>query len=282
MNQILKNQTVQEWFILKPALAERGQGIRLFNSIEGLENIFKEFDQEEEEEDEEEDHTGVSSSKMRHWVIQKYISNPLLVGPADVPIPERRKHHLRVYVLAVGALSVYVYKDILALFAPTPYVHPAPESLNLSSHLTNTCLQSPEAQSSTVKLLSTIAQEWKGIDVESIEQQIDGIVGKSFWAANKEPINFQIRKNCWEVYGFDFLVDDQMKVWLLEVNACPDFKQTGKDLSKTILGLFEGALEIAVKPFIENTLIDEWNIEDREVRFGYRKCLELNLLGGIQ
>ncbi|EGG11756.1 uncharacterized protein MELLADRAFT_102244 [Melampsora larici-populina 98AG31] len=293
LNQVLLNQDLkisnyedQEWFILKPALAERGQGIRLFNSIEGLENIFKEFDQEDEDDDEEDeenlDQTGVSSSKMRHWVIQRYLSNPLLIGPADVPITERRKHHLRVYVLAVGALSVYVYKDILALFASQPYTKPSSESLNLSSHLTNTCLQSPTDQQSTVKLLSTLANEWKGIDLKSIENQIDEIVNQTFLAANKEPVNFQTRKNCWEIFGFDFLIDDSMKVWLLEVNACPDFKQTGDNLSNTILGLFEGALEIAVNPFIEGSTIKEWNAEDKEVRYGYRKCLDINLLGGIQ
>ncbi|KAH9809256.1 tubulin-tyrosine ligase family-domain-containing protein [Melampsora americana] len=285
LNQNLNNLDHQEWFILKPALAERGQGIRLFNSIQGLEDIFIEFDQDEDEEEgDDEDQNGVSSSKMRHWVIQRYLSNPLLIGPPEVPLIERRKHHLRVYVLAVGALSVYVYKDILALFAPNPYTSPTSDTLDLSSHLTNTCLQTPQDQTSTVHLLSTLAQEWNGIDQEMIEKQVDEIVKKSFLAAKKDPINFQIRTNCWEIFGFDFLIDNQMKVWLLEVNACPDFKQTGETLSNTILGLFEGALEIAVKPFVEHdsNSIKDWDVDDRQVRFGYRKCLDINVLGGVQ
>lgn len=36
---------------------------------------------------------------------------------------------------------------------------------------------------------------------------------------------------------------------LLEVNACPDFRQTGEDRHHVIDDLFEGVLDIAVKPF---------------------------------
>lgn len=72
------------WFVLKAALADRGQGIRLFSSREELEDILAEFealDDSSAEEDEGDDaddvatgglmqQTGVSLSSLREFVIQ--------------------------------------------------------------------------------------------------------------------------------------------------------------------------------------------------------------------
>jgi len=35
----------------------------------------------------------------------------------------------------------------------------------------------------------------------------------------------------------------------LEVNAFPDFAQTGPELADVIAGLFEGVVDVAVKPY---------------------------------
>lgn len=71
----------KKWWILKPGMADRGMGIRMFNSKEALQEIFEGF--EEEEEDEEDgkdtergrdedsrDDTAVVTSQLRHFVIQ--------------------------------------------------------------------------------------------------------------------------------------------------------------------------------------------------------------------
>ena len=31
------------------------------------------------------------------------------------------------------------------------------------------------------------------------------------------------RKNSGEIFGYDFCIDEDLKVWLIEVNASPDF-----------------------------------------------------------
>lgn len=61
------------WWILKPAMAERGQGIRIFRTREELEAIFEEFEvssDDEEEDDEGGAPTAVSMSQLRQWIIQ--------------------------------------------------------------------------------------------------------------------------------------------------------------------------------------------------------------------
>lgn len=84
-NENKEDETQHKWWILKAALADKGNGIRLFSTREQLEAIFDEFEQsssEEEEEDEEDEEgtngrslgyssdTRVNASQMREWVIQ--------------------------------------------------------------------------------------------------------------------------------------------------------------------------------------------------------------------
>ncbi len=79
--------SASRWFILKPGMADRGHGIRLFNSIDMLREIFEELEQEaddsddddgdddgarqDDDDDEEEDGDGDGMlSQLRHFVIQ--------------------------------------------------------------------------------------------------------------------------------------------------------------------------------------------------------------------
>lgn len=90
----------EKWWILKAALADKGNGIRLFSSREQLEGIFEEFeessDEEEEEEDDEEDGNGrslgygegtrVNASQLREWVVQ-------VSGKSATPRSKRDRSH---------------------------------------------------------------------------------------------------------------------------------------------------------------------------------------------
>jgi len=54
-------------------MADRGMGIRLFNTKDGLQKIFESFEvdsDEEETEDEGGDASGVVASQLRHFVVQ--------------------------------------------------------------------------------------------------------------------------------------------------------------------------------------------------------------------
>jgi len=56
-------------------------------------------------------------------------------------------------------------------------------------------------------------------------------------------------KNAFEIYGFDFLIDENNQVYFLEANAYPDFKQTGNLLSILIKELFQNIVQQIILPY---------------------------------
>lgn len=62
------------WWILKPGMADRGMGIRLFNSKESLQRVLEEFDDDDSSGDGDGaaagDGTSIAISQLRHFVIQ--------------------------------------------------------------------------------------------------------------------------------------------------------------------------------------------------------------------
>lgn len=79
-------------------------------------------------------------------------------------------------------------------------------------------------------------------------------------------VHFQTLPNAFEVFGLDFLVDAGGTAWLLEVNAFPDFKQTGEELRGLVQGLWEGVVDVAVAPFFRaETLAEKDGQEDNMI-----------------
>lgn len=280
----------REWWILKPGMSDRGQGIRLFSGEEELRGIFGEWEGEEESEGEDnggnegeardeaqdgDDHVGadrdyIVTSHLRHFIVQPYIDPPLLLP--ELPF-NNRKFHIRTYVVAAGALRVYVYTHMLALFASEPYSPPWSSSENNDAtdddglliqrmrniHLTNTCVQKTLGHENTdednVFLSSKLPLPTETSD--SIHQQINDTVSDLFKAAASQPTNFQALPNAFEVFGLDFLVDEAQSVWLLEVNAFPDFKQTGEELKEVVIkGLWEDVVNVVIAPHFDLGISD--------------------------
>ncbi|KAI1938153.1 putative tubulin--tyrosine ligase pby1 [Ophidiomyces ophidiicola] len=267
-----KAERDKEWWILKPGMSDRGQGIRLFNSESALQSIFEEWDEDEADEEDEAEHSdesadaalsfneqhipdnAVVTSRLRHFIAQPYIHPPLLL-----PSSGHRKFHIRVYALAIGSLKVYVHREMLALFAEKPYAPPWEKGgvEELTRHLTNTCLQvgtAGTAATGSVRRFwalddkpDTLSSNWK----EQVYEQICAVAGEVFEAAARGMmVHFQTLPNAFELFGIDFLVDEKGIVWLLELNAFPDFRQTGEELrDRVVRTLFEEVMSVAVKPF---------------------------------
>ena len=63
----------------------------------------------------------------------------------------------------------------------------------------------------------------------TVFEEICAIVGGVFEGLASNRKHFFATNNCYELFGFDFMVDDAMRVWLLEANPDPSMKMYGRD-----------------------------------------------------
>jgi hypothetical protein len=60
---------------------------------------------------------------------------------------------------------------------------------------------------------------------------------------------------------------------LLEINAFPDFAQTGDELNSIVQGLFEEVVDVAIKPFFGLATQEEQTLERERMAL----ALDINL-----
>ncbi|KAI9462495.1 TTL-domain-containing protein [Lactarius psammicola] len=235
------------WWILKPGMADRGMGIRVFNSKETLRRILVDFEDSCSDGDGDGDgdmavdetvkDTSVAISQLRHFVIQasgEYLSKPLLLDPHEVPLggapslPTDQLHghkfHLRAYCVAAGDITLYLYTRVLALFSSKPYTLPAPAAdggIDLTPHLTNSSLQTHRGEEGVRLFDELVGCHVMSDDagggprsilltqshLENIQDQMAVTLSETFKAAIQSPIHFQVLANAFELYGVDFLVE---------------------------------------------------------------------------
>lgn len=221
--------SASRWWILKPSLTNKGAEIAVVEQIGQVKDVV----------------AGAGRDVME-WVLQRYVPRPLLIGS--------RKFHLRVYVLAVGALKVYVYEPILALFAMRKYGGATAD--DLYAHLTNTAYQATVSTfkyDRYVRLLSELPRMLRSSGIVDAESKVGKVytgirtaVAHLFEAFRGEFNGFMPIPNAFELFGLDFLVTDEFEPILLEVNCRPDVKQTGTRLGTIIDDLQEGIVQLAV------------------------------------
>ncbi|XP_047466475.1 tubulin polyglutamylase TTLL5 isoform X2 [Mugil cephalus] len=195
-------------WIIKPVASSRGRGIYLVsnpNQISMDENIL----------------------------VSRYINNPLLI--------DEFKFDVRLYVLVTSydPLLVYVYEEGLARFATVKYDRTSKNIKNTFMHLTNYSVNKkssdyvscddPEVEDygnkwSMSAVLRYLKQEGK--DTTLLMRQIEDLIVKAVLSAELQiatacKMFVPHKANCFELYGFDVLIDSNLKPWLLEVNLSP-------------------------------------------------------------
>ncbi|NXJ74594.1 TTLL5 polyglutamylase, partial [Trogon melanurus] len=195
-------------WIVKPVASSRGRGVYLINNPNQIvleDNIL----------------------------VSRYISNPLLIDDF--------KFDVRLYVLVTSydPLVIYLYEEGLARFATVRYDQAAKNIKNQFMHLTNYSVNKksgdyvscddPEVEDygnkwSMSAILRYLKQE--GRDTAALMANVEDLIIKTVVSAELAIATacktfLSHRGSCFELYGFDVLIDDTLKPWLLEVNLSP-------------------------------------------------------------
>ncbi len=195
-----------------------------------------------------------------HYVVQRYLEQPMLI--------EGLKFDMRIYALLAGCnpMKIYVYDKGIARFATVPFEKPAAANLDDHfMHLTNYAVNKRSSHYKCVgdgensvtghkRCLSFIWKylDAKGFNSENIRKEINEIIIKTICAI--QPIISHLlkasmtteftNKSCFEVLGFDIILDAEGKPWLLEVNHSPSFATETKFDWNLKRGLVEDTLQI--------------------------------------
>ncbi|XP_014776621.1 tubulin polyglutamylase TTLL5 isoform X1 [Octopus bimaculoides] len=230
-------------WIIKPVASSRGRGVHLVSHPEQVP-----FDE--------------------HLIVSKYIQNPLLIDGFKFDI------RLYVAVTSYDPLVVYLYEEGLTRFATVRYDKSQRSLKNQCMHLTNYSVN--KKSDSYVKNddpdIEDYGNKWslgallrylkaKGTDTAAMMMKIEDVVVKTILsaelhiaAASKMFINN--KWNCFELYGFDVLIDDTLKPWILEVNLSPslvcDSPLDLKIKTNLICDLFSAIGIVCHDPMVKN------------------------------
>ena len=85
-----------------------------------------------------------------------------------------------------------------------------------------------------------------GINFKELQSgQILPIIEMSL-QASRNKLNRQQRKYCFEIFGYDFMVDCELKTWLIEVNTNPCLEESSPLLKQLIPRMLDDAFKLTL------------------------------------
>ena len=190
-------------FIIKPVASSRGRGIEIVSSARELELYLSQ------------------ATDAKPMVVQKYISNPALI--------KKHKFDIRLWVLvsSINPLRVYTFNQPYARLSNYEFTM---LDNNKLIHLTNNSIQ--RKQDETLRTSNSSTNDAKML---SCQQLIDHY-GVDLW---RDTIYKQLKEQSYlaieqvlplltttgkgfELLGFDYMLDENLNAYLIEVNLDPD------------------------------------------------------------
>lgn len=227
-------------WIMKPTGKAQGKGIFLIDSLRQTKRWANASVANA--------HDGVCAKGEEAYVVSRYVDDPLLIGGY--------KFDLRLYVVVTRfrPLRAFVSRLGFARFCAAKYVSPRSESGDLGdhyAHLTNVAVQKKNAQYNkehggkwSLENLRLFLESARGAEaVSKLWRELDAVILKSLRAVQNVMHN---DAHCFELYGYDMLIDASLKPWLIEVNASPSLSATTEDDRDAKLAVIRDALAAAV------------------------------------
>ncbi|KAJ8305269.1 hypothetical protein KUTeg_015814 [Tegillarca granosa] len=210
----LKAKKKPKTFIVKPSNRAQGHGIELYTNPDKI-------------------------PALDNHIVQEYIDRPFLL--------DRFKFDLRLYVLITSCdpLRVYLFKDGLVRLSTEKYLPPDEQNLDHKfMHLTNYSVNKKNGEyqrgssansgsKRSVQYFLNYVAEKTDKNVGQLWQKISDIIVKTLliglpqmytsYKLCRPGSNIGSDSVCFEILGFDFLLDWNLTPWLIEVNRSPSF-----------------------------------------------------------
>ncbi|XP_066481135.1 tubulin--tyrosine ligase [Tiliqua scincoides] len=175
-------------------------------------------------------------------VIQKYIERPLLLEPGH------RKFDIRSWVLLDHQYNIYLYREGVLRTSSEPYN--SANFLDKTSHLTNHCIQKEysknygryeEGNEMFFEEFNQYLKSALNVTLENtILLQVKNIIRSCLMSIEPAISTKHLPYQSFQLLGFDFVVDEDLKVWLIEVNGAPACAQ------KLYAELCQGIVDVAI------------------------------------
>ena len=193
--------------------------------------------------------------KPHNLIIQKYLESPLLY--------DGRKFDIRIWVLFTYNskdynINVYVFKE--------GHLKACCDEFNLDDdnlfiHLTNYSVQKYNKNFSKTEVGNEISFKMFQDELnrqnsqKNFKRDIFPEIIKIIWItakAGKNKINIMDRKNCFEIYGYDFILDSNYNPFLLEINTNPGLEESSPLIKMLVPRMIDDAFRLTIDKTFEN------------------------------
>ena len=254
-------------WIIKPVNLNRGRCIKVLNNIDEIlkemkwiqtskkilisegnnDNSKNKILNSEKKNSFEKEYINTNGIKCEYIMIQKYLEKPLLY--------QGRKFDIRMWIMFMTNREndVYIFKEGHLKATSLKY---NPDSNDLFVHLTNYSVQKHNIHFSKIEIGNEIPfyefqreldRKKTGINfIKDIYPKIVRIVRLTGGAAIQGRMNFMNVKNCFEIFGYDFILDENYKPYLLEINTNPGLEISSPLINQLLPRMIDDAFKLTI------------------------------------
>ena len=242
-------------WIIKPVNLNRGRCIKVLNDLDMILKEMKSIQMNKKIQLSEGNNTYNNSGKddnnnsirCENILIQKYLEKPLLY--------QGRKFDIRIWVMFMTNREneVYIFKEGHLKATSLKY---NPDSKDLFVHLTNYSVQKHNIFFSKLEIGNEIPfyefqneldRKKSGKNFKKdIYPKIVKIIRITGGAAIQGKMNFMNVKNCFEIFGYDFILDENYNPFLLEINTNPGLEISSPLINQLLPRMIDDAFKLTI------------------------------------
>ena len=286
----LSHFSYKNMWVIKAINLNRGMCIKIVNNFSDMEKILEKFrqgvnydftnedineneppppEQKDQKKKEEEENTYYCDNV----IIQKYIEYPLLY--------KGRKFDMRIWVLLTQQMKVYIFKEGHLKTCSVKYDINSKDSF---CHITNYSFQKYNDDFARYeignevpfyefqKYLDEKYPEKKYNIKKDLMNKLKEIIKLTMYSA-KDKININNRNYQFEIFGYDFMLDQDFNVFLIEINTNPGLEESSPWIKIIVPRMLDDALRLTLDQIFETKYDFNLNYKNEENDENYKAVM---------